>query len=64
MAFREAALAAQRRHHRGFEEFGERLELRPGFRVMHALAGVDNRALGGDQRLGDLRHRLRVGPAL
>ena len=30
---------------------------------MDALAGDDDRTLRGDQRLGDLRHRLRIGAA-
>ena len=64
VVLREGALAGQRRHHRRFEEFGQRLQLRPGLAVMHALPRHDDRALGGDQRLGDLRHRFRVGAAL
>ena len=35
----------------------------PRLGVMHALAGEDHRALGRDQRRGDLRDRLRVGAA-
>ena len=42
----------------------ERLQLRPRLGVVDALAGDDDRALGRDQRLGDLRDRLRVGAAL
>src|SRR5690348_1733533 len=54
MVFGERALAAERRHDRRFEQFGERLELRPGLSVMDALPGMDHRPLGSDESLGDL----------
>jgi hypothetical protein len=31
------------------ETLGQPLELRPGLGVVHALAGIDHRTLGGDQ---------------
>ena len=60
----KALLPGKRRHDRRFEQLGQRLQLRPGLAVMHALPGDDDRPLRRDQRLGDLRHRLRVGAAL
>ncbi len=38
--------------YRRFQQLGHGLQLVPGLRVVHALAGVDQRALGVDQRGG------------
>ena len=49
--------------HRNVPGFGEGSQLLPGFRIVHALARVDHRALGLRQYAGCLLHRRRIGPA-
>ena len=62
--FSGKALCRQRRHDRGFEQFGESLKLLPSLAVMNPLAGHDDRALGLNERGGDLRDGARVRAAL
>ena len=60
---REGALALDRGGHRDVPGLGQALQLRPGPRVVHALARVDHRVLGRRQHPGGLGHRGRVGAA-
>ena len=50
MVLGERALALEARRDRRLEQLGELAQLRPRPRVVHALARVDHRPLGGDQR--------------
>ena len=50
MRLRERRFAAEAGGDGDGEPFGQPLQLRPGLRVMHALAGIDHRPLGADQQ--------------
>ena len=54
MVLRERALALQAGGDRNLEQLGQLLQLVPGLRVVHALAGVDHRPLGVEQQLRGL----------
>ena len=61
MRLGERALARQRRADRDGEQLGECFQLGPALRPVHALAGVDDRPLGGEQHLRRLADRVRIG---
>jgi hypothetical protein len=63
MVLRERALAFEAGGHRRLEQLGELLERAPGLRIVHALAGVDHRPLGGDEDLGCSGHVAGVRAA-
>ena len=56
----ERALALEARRDRGGELFGEAPEGRPGLRVVHPLARVDDGSLRLDEEGGDPLHVVRV----
>ncbi|MGY3422548.1 hypothetical protein ACVWZW_003023 [Bradyrhizobium sp. F1.13.4] len=56
MRFREGRFAPKAGGDGNGEPFGQPFQLRPGLRVMHALAGIDHRALGVDEQVGRLLH--------
>src|SRR5699024_2819916 len=57
----ERALAIECRSDWRFQEFSDLLQRFPAFRVVNALPGVDDRLLGVEQHVGDLRNGLRIG---
>ncbi len=61
MRLGEGALALEAGGDGDREQLGQLLELGPGFRPVHALAGVDDRPLGGDQHLGGFGDGVEVG---
>ena len=61
MRLRERRLAAEAGGDGNREPLGQPLQLRPGLRVMHALAGIDHRPLGVDQQRGCFLHMHGVG---
>ena len=66
MVLGEGALALEARGDRRAEQLGQRPQLGPGLGVVDALAGVEDRPLGGDEDVGgafDRRpDRARTGP--
>ena len=64
MVFRERAFPAQAGGHRRAQQFGEFPQLRPGFRPLHAGAGVDHRPLRRQDRCRGLAHVGRIGTVL
>src|SRR5262245_38815706 len=66
MVLRKARLAAEACGHRRAQQFRELLQLRPGFRPMHARARVDEWPLGREDRGSGLAHvgRVRRGARL
>ncbi len=61
MRLGERALSSEAGGHRDGQQLGELLELVPRLGPVHAGAGVDHGALGGDQHPGRLPDRLRIG---
>jgi len=61
MILGEGGLAAEAGRHRRGEQFGQRLQLRPGPRPMHAGAGIDHRPLRRRDRIRRTAHIRRVG---
>ncbi len=61
MRLGERRLAAEAGGDGDGEPLGEPAQLRPGLGVVHALAGIDHRTLGGDQQCGSFLHMQRVG---
>ena len=61
MRLGERALALKARRDRRLQELGQLAQGLPGPRVVHALAGVDDRALGRHQSLRHPRHVARIG---
>ena len=61
MVFREGTLAAEAGGDRRAQQFGEFAQFRPGFRPLHAGAGVDHRPLRRQDRRRGLAHVDRVG---
>ena len=57
----ERALPLEAGRDRALEELGERPEAFPGLGVVHALTGVDDRALRRHEHPSDLAHRDRIG---
>ena len=55
------ALAAEAGGDRGGEQLGEPLQLGPGARVVHALAGVDHRPPGAGEAPGEGADRIGIG---
>ena len=66
VVFRERALTLETRRDRRLQQLGERVQGVPGFRIVNALPGIDDRPLGLDERLSDPRDicRDRRRPAL
>ena len=62
VVLREGALALEAGRDGRAEQLGQRPELGPGLGVVDALAGVEDRALGGDQRVRGALHVRRVRP--
>ena len=61
MVLREGALALEAGGDGRGEQLGQRSQLGPGLGVVDALAGVEDRALGGDQGVRGALHVRRVG---
>lgn len=61
MGLRERRLAAEARCDRNSQPFGEPLQLRPGLRVVHALAGIDHRPLRIDEEACGFPHMHGIG---
>ena len=62
MRLGERALALKARRDRRLQQLGQVAQGLPGPRVVHTLAGVDDRTLGRHQGLRHPRHVARIGP--
>jgi hypothetical protein len=60
MGLGEGTLALQARRDGRFEEFSQGAEVRPRAGVVHALPGIDDRALRTDEQMRHRGNRLGV----